>query len=357
MIEASPSAYHSGMLALGKTLTHLRGGDLRRFYTTQHPCSCGIALHARSMYVCIVHQDGDILVHRHMTAAPEPFLTAVAPSRDGLVVAVECLCTWYGLADRCADEGMPFVLGHALSMKALHGGTAKNDRIDAHKIAALLRGGMLPHASVYPAERRATRDLLRRRLPLRRKRAELLSHVHNTNSQYNRPEIGQQIASTANREGVAERCNAPAVQKTIAVDLALIPYDDTLRTDLELSRLTTAQTHDANTLSLLQTVPGIGQVLRLGLRYDIHRIDRFPRVQDVASYARLVTCRKESSGKRLGPSGHTIGHAHLTWAFSEAAGLFLRNNEPGQKDLASWEKTHDTGTALRLLAHTRGRAV
>ena len=63
------------MLALGKTLTHSRGGDLRRFYTTQHPFYCGIDLHARSMYVCIVNDAGDILVHRNMQAAPEPFLT------------------------------------------------------------------------------------------------------------------------------------------------------------------------------------------------------------------------------------------------------------------------------------------
>ncbi|HEU4353987.1 MAG TPA: IS21-like element helper ATPase IstB, partial [Actinomycetota bacterium] len=32
-------------------------------------------------------------------------------------------------------EPTPFVLGHALYMKAIHGGKAKNDRIDAHKIA------------------------------------------------------------------------------------------------------------------------------------------------------------------------------------------------------------------------------
>jgi hypothetical protein len=57
------------------------------------------------------------------------------------------------------------VLGHALSMKAMHGGKAKNDTIDSQKIAVLLRGGMLPQAYVYPAPMRATRDLLRCRTP------------------------------------------------------------------------------------------------------------------------------------------------------------------------------------------------
>jgi len=93
---------------------------------------------------------------------------------------------------------------------------------------------MLPQAYVYPARMRATRDLLRRRTHLMRKRAELLAHVQNTNSQYNLPEIGKNIAYQANRDGVAERFEEAAVQKTIEVDLALITYDDELLRDLEL---------------------------------------------------------------------------------------------------------------------------
>jgi hypothetical protein len=169
-----------------------------------------------------------------MHARPETFLKAIAPYRDDLVVAVECIFTWYWLADLCAREEIPFVLGHALSMKALHGGKAKNDRIDAQKIAVLLRGGLLPQASVSPAEMRATRDLLRRRMHLMRKRAALLAHVQNTNSQSNWPEIGKKIAYQANREGVAARFPDPGVQKSIEVDLALIDDYDRLLTDLEL---------------------------------------------------------------------------------------------------------------------------
>jgi len=151
-----------------------------RFYTQQHQFYCGIDLHARTMYLCILNRDGEILVHRNMKTRPDTFLTAIAPYREDLVVCVECIFTWYWLADLCAREGIPFVLGHALYMKAIHGGKAKNDKIDAQKIAVLLRGGMLPQAYVYPAEMRATRDLLRRRMHLMRKRAELLAHVQNS---------------------------------------------------------------------------------------------------------------------------------------------------------------------------------
>jgi hypothetical protein len=119
-------------------------------------------------------------------------------------------------------------------MKASHGGKAKNDKIAAQKIAVLLRGGMMPQAYVSPAAMRATRALLRRRGPLARKRAELLAHIHNTNSPYNLPERGQRRADQAHREGVADHCPDPRVRKTIAVEGSLIDHSDQLRGEVEL---------------------------------------------------------------------------------------------------------------------------
>jgi hypothetical protein len=83
-----------------------------RFYTTQHQAYCGIDLHARPMSLCILTQDGEIMLHQNMKTSPETFLKAIAPSRDDLVVAVACLFPWYWLADLCAQEGIAFVLGH-----------------------------------------------------------------------------------------------------------------------------------------------------------------------------------------------------------------------------------------------------
>jgi transposase len=216
---------------------------------------------------------------------------------------------------------------------------------------------MLPQAYVYPADMRATRDLLRRRIHLMRQRAELLAHIQNTNSQYNLPEIGKKIAYKANRAGVAERFPEPAVQKSVEVDLALIDHYDQLLRSVELSILHTAKQHNANTLYLLRTVPGIGEILSLVLLYEIHDIQRFPRVQDFVSYCRLVKCARESAGKRYGTSGAKIGNAYLKWAFSEAAVLFLRTNPAGQKYLARLEKKHGKGKALTVLAHKLARAV
>jgi hypothetical protein len=87
-----------------------------RFYTQAHQFYGGIDLHARTMYVCILNQAAEIVVHRHVKATPEALYQLIAPYRDELVIAVECMFTWYWLADFCAQEGIPFVLGHALYM-------------------------------------------------------------------------------------------------------------------------------------------------------------------------------------------------------------------------------------------------
>jgi transposase len=185
------------------------------------------------MYICVLDAEGQIRVHRNGPATPEHFLATVAPHREDLVVAVECIFTWYRLADLRAQEGIAFVLGHALYMKAIHGGKAKNDKLDAHKIAVLVRGGMLPTAYVYPRERRATRDLLRRRSHFTRKRAELLTLIQHTASQYLLPTLGR-IAYHGNRGRVAEQFRDPEVRASVETNLALIDEYDRLLNQLEL---------------------------------------------------------------------------------------------------------------------------
>jgi transposase len=328
-----------------------------RFYNRQHRHYCGIDLHVKTMYICILDSAGQVLVHRNVKATPEAFLEVVAPYREDLVVAAECMFTWYWLADVCAAEDIAFVLGHALAMKAIHGGKAKNDKIDSHKIASLVRGGLLPQAYVYPAGMRSTRDLIRRRLHLVRKRGELLAHIQNTRAQYNLPAFERRLAYPANRDGVSAHFSDPSVRKSVEVDLALIGQYDTLIVDLELTIVREAKRHDAEAFHRLRSVPGIGKVLALTILYEIHDVARFDRVQEFASYARLVKCKKQSGGKTLGTGGAKMGNVHLKWAFSEAAVLFLRHTKDGKKILAGIEKKHGKGKALSILAHKLGRAV
>jgi transposase len=327
-----------------------------KFYTKSHKHFCGIDLHTKWMYVCILNQEGETLVHRNIRTDSEAFLKLIAPYREDLVVAVECMFTWYWIADLCEDEGIAFVLGHALYMKAIHGGKAKNDKIDSNKIAALLKGGLIPMAYVYPRKMRATRDLMCRRNHFTRKRAELFAHIQNTASQYNMSPLGR-IARRTERDGVIEAFPNRCARKNVEIDMALIEAYDPLLDRLERYIVQAANGHDPVSLALLKTVPGIGKILSLVILYEIESIERFPRVQDLVSYARLVKCAKESNGKKSGTGGKKIGNAHLKWAFSEAAVLFLKGNEPAQRYREKLVNKHGKGKSLTILAHKLARAI
>jgi transposase len=329
-----------------------------RFYKQQHQFYCGVDLHAKSMHVCLVNQAGDVLVHRNLPTEPERFLNAITPYRaHDVVVGVECMFTWYWLADLCAQHGIAFVLGHALYMKAIHGGKAKNDKIDSEKIAMLLRGGMLPQAYSYPKQMRATRDLLRRRMYLMHHRAEALAHIVNTASQYNLPAFSKKLTYAANRAGIAEGFTDPSVRLTIEADLGLVTHFDEQLRRLELALSRTAKVDDPQSYYLLRSVPGIGKILALVMLYEIHDIRRFPKAGNFLSYARLVKCAHESAGKRLGTGGKKIGNAHLKWAFSEATVLLMRQLPAAKEYVDALAHKHGKGKALSILSARLGRTI
>lgn len=328
-----------------------------RFYTNQHQYYCGIDLHTKNMYVCILNQDGKILVHKNADVCRDTLFNFIKPYLPDLVISVECIFTWYWIADFCHHHNIAFVLGHALYMKAIHGSKTKNDKIDSRKIAMLLRGGMIPMAYVYPQKMRATRDLLRRRMHFMRKRSELLGHIQNTRNQYNLPPFENSISRKRNRGQVIEHFDDPAVLKSMELNLALIEkYDDILRTT-ENYILNHVKAHNPNDFYLLRTIPGVGEILALVILYEIHNINRFEKVQNFTSYARLIRPQKESAGKIKGSGNGKMGNAFLKWAFSEATLLLLREKQEIKDFHAKLKNKHGKARALAIITHKLGRTV
>ena len=328
-----------------------------KFYTKQHPYYCGIDLHARSLYVCILDQGGDTCVHKEISASPDKLQALLEPYLGHIVVGVECMHCWYWVADFCEELGVDFILGHALYMRAIHGGKAKNDRIDSFKIATLIRGGNFPLAYVYPKAMRATRDLLRRRMKLVRHGADLKAHVANTTSQYNLPPNKVNLKNVSAREQLKSAFPDPVVQKNMDLNMAVLECYARELSKIEWFIEQQAKQHNPVHLHLLKTVSGIGRILALTIIYEVGDIDRFESVQAFASYARLVKCKAESAGKSYGTQGNKIGNAHLKWAFSEAAVLYLRGNDKAQTYLARLQKRMSKAKALSALAHKLGRCI
>ena len=324
-----------------------------RFYNKQHQFYCGIDLHANAMYLCIINALGEVVLHKNIRTKPKSFLRMIKPYREGLVVGCECMFSWYWLADLCDDEGIEFVLGHALYMRSIHGGKAKNDRIDSYKIAVLLRGGSFPLSYVYPKEWRATRDLMRRRNHINRKKSELIAHIQNTATQYNLPDPLGRIAKPSERDDLLEKFSDPVVRRMVQLDLDVIEHYEHLLGDLE--RMT--QHHAPVEIALLKSIHGVGRILGMVILYEIEDIARFPRPQDFSSYCRLVKPAKQSNGKTSGHSGKKIGNAHLRWAFGEAVVMMLKGNEPAKAVLQKLASKHGKGKAMAILSHRLGRAV
>jgi transposase len=327
-----------------------------RFYNEQHAFYCGVDLHTQRMYLCILDHEGNTLLHRNVRAKPRDFLSAIEGFRDDLVVGAECMFTWYWLADLCLEEKIKFILGHALYMKAIHGGKKKDDKLDSEKIARLMRGGTFPLSYVYPREMRATRDLVRRRMFLVRRRSELLAHVQLTNQQYNHDPFEKMLQYASNRD-VLDRFEQPSVRLSVEADLKTVGHYDQLLKQLETNLVGQATLHDPRACRLLRTIPGIGKILSLVLLYEIHTIDRFASVGDFLSYARLVTPKQTSDGKVTGHGGAKIGNVHLKWAFSEAVLWMLRNSDDAKALVKRKEKKYGKARAMTMLARKIARAV
>ncbi|WAJ69598.1 IS110 family transposase [Catenovulum adriaticum] len=327
------------------------------FYNNMHPYYCGIDLHTRSLYVCILDQNGNKVLHKEIKATPDKLLQLLEPYIGNIVVGVECMHCWYWVSDFCQEHGIDFILGHALYMKAIHGGKAKNDKIDSFKIASLIRGGTFPLAYVYPSNMRATRDLLRRRMRIMRFGADLKAHVKNTTGQYNLPPNNLNLRYPNAREQMRGLFEDKTIQTNIDLDLNLISDINAQLSKIQWYIEKQAKQHNPVDFHLLKSIPGVGQILALTIIYEIGDIARFDSVQKFASYCRLVKCKAESAGKSYGTQGNKIGNQHLKWAFSEAAVLYLRGNEKAQKYLVKLQKKMSKAKALSALAHKLGRCV
>ena len=220
-----------------------------------------------------------------------------------------------------------------------------------------MRGGNFPLAYVYPKHMRATRDLLRRRMKLVRHGANLKAHVVNTTSQYNLTPNKVNLKNVCAREKLNSTFPDAVVQRNIDLDMAVLECYARELSKIEWFLEQQAKQHNPVHLHLLKSFSGVGRTLALTIIYEVGDILRFESVQKFASYARLVKCKAESAGKSYGTQGNKIGNAHLKWAFSEAAVLYLRGNKKAQKYLQKVQKRMTKAKAIFVLAHKLGRCV
>lgn len=318
---------------------------------------CGIDLHSRSMYICIMNQKGDIQLHRNIRNDFQFFKSLIEDYRENISVGCESMHSYYWLADGCIENNIPFYLGHAYYMKTIHGGKKKNDKLDSKKIADLMRANHLPVGHVYPKEYRATRDLLRRRIRFMTIRAEAYAHIQTIYRQNCLTIASNDVKNKKTRRELINKIDHKDIQKSIELDLDVIDNFDTLLKPIEAEIRAQAKHHDRTSLNLLLTIPGIGDMMSLVILYEIGDINRFRSPQKFSSYSRLVICERESGGKKYRGGFQKIGNPYLKWAISEII-IHAPSTSPVIKNY--YEKLiNKTGKkrAQRIMTHKFGVAI
>jgi transposase len=300
-----------------------------KYYTSTTEYNCGIDLHARQMYVCVMDRQGKKFVHTNIRNNDfEFFLKLVEPYKQDLTVCCECMFGWYWLADACQEANLTFVLAHALYLKAIHGGKNKNDRIDSEKLAHLLRSNLIPPSYVYPADKRPLRALLRQRLFFVWSRADLLARINSHQLAHNRvPPKRTCRTRDPWEEALLKAEDHPLRQLALKNEMAMIRHFDHQIFQLEEELQRQTKKVAGRDYTLLQGVPGIGESLGLTILYEIGDINRFPTVKDFLSYCRLVRGTVASAGRIKGLRGSKLGNPYLRWAFGEAAVIAKRDHQ------------------------------
>ena len=139
-------------------------------------------------------------------------------------------------------------------------------------------------------------------------------------------------------------------------DLDLVDSLDKMIYKVEKQVLAQAKHHDRNVLSILMTVPGLGEMLAMTILYEIHTIERFKSASAFSSYSRLIKVERESAGKKTKDGNNKIGNPHLKWAFSEIILVAQRWSEPINRYYEKLKSKQGPGKAKSVIAHKFGVA-
>src|SRR5258706_13448275 len=247
-----------------------------KYYTSTTEFNCGIDLHARQMYVCVMDRQGKKLLHTNIKNNDfDYFLKLVAPYKHDLTVCSECMFGWYWLADACQAAGLTFVLAHALYVHLIHGGKNKNDRVDSEKLTHLLRSNLIPQSYVFPADKRPLRALLRQRIFYVWRRSELLARIYSHQLAHNRTPAKQtrRVRDSWEEPLLAAEDN-PLRQIALKNDLAMIRHFDHQIFQLEEELHRQRKQVACREYALLQTVRGIAETVGLIILYEVGDINR-----------------------------------------------------------------------------------
>lgn len=315
----------------------------------------GIDLHANNSYLAIIDKSEDLVYSKRQPNDIESIRRVLEPHRENLTgIAVESTFNWYWLVDGLEESGYTAHLVNTLAAQQYKGLKYADDKSDARWLAHMLRLGILPTGWIYPKERRAVRDLLRRRSQLVRQRTASRLGLRNVFERTTGRRISGNAWKKVTEEELAGWIEDANVRLSMTASLAVIETMNDQIDLLEKSILKQAVVEDA--YRILTTIPGVGPVLASTIQYESGDIGRFATVGNYVSYCRLVKAERHSNNRIKGHGLRKNGNPYLSWAYHEAAHFAVRF-QPGARRWYDKKRSKTCALlAIRALAHKLARA-
>ena len=316
---------------------------------------CGIDLHSNNSVVIVSDDEDRIVLQKRLANDLGQIRGALEPHRSELVgVVVESTYNWYWLVDGLMDAGYRVHLAHPTAIRKYEGLKHSGDVADAAYLAQLLRLGLLAEGYIYPREQRGVRDLARKRMQLVRYRTAQILAIENILIR----QTGARMKGEAVKRLTAEQVDTLALAPDVALAMeANRAVSQALGQQIEaLERRLKERVSLRPEYRLLQSVPGIGEILATTIMLETGCIDRFAQVGNFSSYCRCVDSLRESNGRKKGEGNAKNGNKYLAWAFIEAANFALRCCPQAKSFYERKKSKANRVLALKALAHKLARA-
>lgn len=234
---------------------------------------------------------------------------------------MEACYGWEYFYDEVDELLEDLVMAHPLKTRLIAEARIKTDSIDSETLAHLLRTDLIPKAYAPSAETRDKKNLLRYRSSLTAIKVRIKNTIHSVLAKNHIEDKDfTSLSDKFGKKGMAYlRSVTLKGNDTVILNqyLDLLGETETKIKDAE-SRIRVVCRQD-KICKLLSSVPGIGDILAVTIRYEIDEIGRFVSGGKLCSYAGLVPSTYSSGNRTYQGKITKQGNKWLRWAMIEAA--------------------------------------
>lgn len=256
----------------------------------------GIDVHKKNLQVCVVDKHDNRLSNCRVANQPETVKEYFSKMTTGCGVALEATHNWGMIYDLLSEMGFDVHICHSKQAKLISLATVKNDKVDAYKLATLLRVGLLPEAYVPDVKSRELRNLVRARASLKAQSTAIKNQIH---AILRANWITSPWTDTFGKSGrkFLENLEIGESYKNV-MGCKLSVLDEIERQIAVITEKIVHLAHLDARAMLLTTVPGFAEFRAVMLLAEVVDISRFRRAEKLVSYAGLNP-REHSSGESV----------------------------------------------------------